>query len=157
MLQIAATNTGTQPVTLAGYGLFLPKGGNPVLVQRAALGIGQGRPDRLALPRAHTQDWFPCELKPGQGCKVWVEVAQIARSLQHLGYAGNVELHAYYTDVGDGVYRSNVLPVNVTKKLSQISQPVVTTEPEQAAGELEQREIVRALLLPADQDAPAHR
>jgi hypothetical protein len=114
MLQIAATNTGTQPVTLGGYGLFLPKGGSPVLVQRAALGTGQGRPNRIALPGAHTQDRFPCELQPGQGCKVWIEVVDIARSLQQLGYDGNVELRAYYTDFSDGVYRSNLLPVNVT-------------------------------------------
>ena len=96
MLFIRVSNPGHIPVTLHLPGIQLPK--------------NKG----TWFPSSQPSDVdFPHELRPGQGCAVWIPLAVFANRLKGEGFSGEVKLVGFCRDAMGAVHKGKRWEFNV--------------------------------------------
>ncbi|MDP9365015.1 MAG: hypothetical protein M3Q10_12450 [Chloroflexota bacterium] len=70
---------------------------------------------RLLLSRARVE--FPYELAPGKNCQSWIDLRDLARELDRVGYSDRYRLVGMYKDQGGNVYKSKSTDFDVARWL----------------------------------------
>ena len=86
-LFLIASNPSDKVVTLSSCGFLLPSGMQMSIMQ-------------------HGGETFPCELLPGKGCQIWLDVKVVAESLTEQNLSGKLKLLGFYRDELDTMYKS---------------------------------------------------
>ena len=59
----------------------------------------------LVFPNPRSNVVFPCELLPGNNCKVWSPLTDLARQLKEEGFSGKVKLVGFCRDAVGTTYK----------------------------------------------------
>ena len=97
-LFITASNPGSRTVSLNSPGILLPN-------QR-----------KLVFPFGFASDAsFPCDLREGKSCQMWISTEELADDLKNQGFSGKIKLRGYYRDALGALHKSRPYEFEIDK------------------------------------------